>query len=208
VGALSIAFGAVAAWRQTDAKRLLGFSSVSQLGFVLIGLGWGTAGAVAAAIFYMINHSLTKALLFVTTGALADRAGATTFAALQGAGRDRPGLNAAFLLGIASLVGLPPTVGFIGKLGLLGAGARGGEWAWVAWMGVGSLLTLGYGLRAYQLLFWAPVGPQRELGGPAPLTGWVVLGMAGCVVAAAICAQPLLAMCAESARTLLGGPRP
>jgi multicomponent Na+:H+ antiporter subunit D len=215
VGALSIAFGAVAAWRQTDAKRLLGFSSVSQLGFVLIGLGWGTAGAVAAAIFYMINHSLTKALLFVTTGALSDRAGATGFAALQGAGRDRPGLNAAFLLGIASLVGLPPTVGFIGKLGLLGAGARGGEWAWVAFMGVGSLLTLGYGLRAYQLLFWAPTGP----GGPDParvplpvgperIGGWVVLGMAGCVVGAAACAQPLLAMCATSAHELLGGPRP
>jgi multicomponent Na+:H+ antiporter subunit D len=208
VGALSIAFGAVAAWRQADAKRLLGFSSVSQLGFVLIGLGWGTAGAVAAAVFYLINHSLTKALLFVTTGALADRAGSTSFAALQGAGRDRPGLNAAFLLGIASLVGLPPTVGFIGKLGLLGAGARAGEWAWVALMGVGSLLTLGYGLRAYQLLFWAPGSDAAPRQAPGPLTGWVVLGMAGCVVAAALAAQPLLAMCAVSARELLGGPRP
>lgn len=216
VGALSIAFGAVAAWRQTDAKRLLGFSSVSQLGFVLIGLGWGTAGAVAAAIFYMINHSLTKALLFVATGALSDRAGSTAFAGLQGAGRDRPGLNAAFLLGIASLVGLPPTVGFIGKLGLLGAGARGGEWAWVALMGVGSLLTLGYALRAYQLLFWAPeplraplpAGPAAPRPAPEPLTGWVVLGMVVCVVAGAALAQPLLSMCAMSARELLGGPRP
>jgi multicomponent Na+:H+ antiporter subunit D len=168
VGTLSIGFGAVAAWRQTDAKRLLGFSSVSQLGFVLIGLGFGTAAAVAAAIFYMINHSLTKALLFVTTGALSDRAGTTAFAGLQGSGGDRPGLNAAYLLGVASLVGLPPTVGFIGKLGLLGAGVRAGEWAWVAVMGMGSLLTLGYGLRAYQLLFWAPKGPRKGPEGPGP----------------------------------------
>jgi multicomponent Na+:H+ antiporter subunit D len=176
LGAASILFGAVAAWSQPDAKRMLGFSSISQLGFVLLGLGWGTVGALAAAILYLISHSLAKALLFMATGALADRVGSTRFAELAGTGRGTPVLSAAYLIGGMSLVGLPPTLGFFAKIGLLGEGVAAQEWSWVALAGIGSLMTAGYVLKAFQRLFWEEGGKLAERPSPLMLTA-VILGM-------------------------------
>ncbi|MNS04265.1 Na(+)/H(+) antiporter subunit D [compost metagenome] len=208
VGAVSIAFGAVAAWRQMDTKRLLGFSSVSQLGFVVLAMGWGTSAALGAAIFYMVAHSLAKALLFLTTGALSDRLTSTRLEALEGAGRAFPWLAGAYLLGVLSLAGFPPTVGFIAKLGVLRAGADAAAWGWVAIVAVGGLLTLAYGGRMFIKLFWrSPVteGPLRPLGlGHRAAIG----GMAALVMGVGLFAQPLYTHCVASGAELLAPPKP
>lgn len=154
LGAASVLFGAVAAWQQRDAKRMLGFSSISQLGFILLALGWGTPGALGAAILYLISHSLAKALLFMATGALADASGSTRFEALSGRGQGQPFLATAYLIGGLSLVGMPPTLGFFAKVGLLSEGIASQEWSWVILAAVGSLLTAGYVLKAFLCLFW------------------------------------------------------
>lgn len=86
VGAASLVFGAAAAWTQGDAKRLLGFSSISQLGFPLVALGWGSVAALTAGLYFLIVHAVAKTLLFATTGLLADRVGSTRLRALLGAG--------------------------------------------------------------------------------------------------------------------------
>lgn len=188
LGAASILFGAVAAWKQSDAKRMLGFSSISQLGFVLLGIGWGTVGALGAAILYLISHSLGKALLFLATGILSDRAGATGFGALGGKGSGMPLLAGAYLIGGLSLVGLPPTLGFLAKVGLLSQGVAAEEWSWVALAGLGSLMTAGYVLKGFQRLFWE-AGSSREAGenpARAPVLALTAVGLATALVLAGL----------------------
>ncbi|HEY9898566.1 MAG TPA: proton-conducting transporter membrane subunit [Pantanalinema sp.] len=176
IGAASILFGAIAAWRQSDAKRLLGFSTVSQLGFVLLGLGMGSPGALGAAVFFLVAHSLAKSLLFLATGSVTDRVGQTAFAELEGAGRGMPMASAGYLIGALSLVGMPLTAGFVGKIGLLAEGARLALWPWVGLLALASVMTLGYCVRAYQCLFWGPAHAR-------PLAGRANLGSSGAIAA-------------------------
>lgn len=207
IGGATILFGAAAAWRQADAKRLLGFSSVSQLGFVLVAIGWGTEGALAAAVFFVVAHSLAKALLFMATGFLADPLGSTEFAVLQGRGASRPLAAAAYLAGVLSLAGLPLTAGFVAKVGVLRQGVELGSWAIVGVAVLGSLLTLAYGLRAFQLLFWA--NPPAQPAPPAPPAHWAgkaaLTVLATAVVALGLAPGPLWALCEAAARDVAGG---
>ncbi len=199
LGAVSLLFGALAAWREPDAKRMLGFSSISQLGFVLLALSWGTVGGLGVAILYLISHSLAKALLFMTTGAIADRVGSTRFDDLVGKGRDMPLLAAAYLLGSLSLIGLPPTLGFFAKIALLGEGVAARQWIGVAVAGVGSLMTAGYTLKAFRRLFWEdgrlPGRPSAWVISALTLnTTLVLLGLFG--------GETLLAACMQAAAEL------
>lgn len=110
---------------------------------------------------------MTKALLFLGTGTLTDRFESSAFAVLAGRGAHAGVIKATLLLGLLSLIGLPPAIGFLGKLSILSAGIRARAWPWVAAVGVGSILTLLYAGRAYQVLFW-DVSPS-EHGPPARL---------------------------------------
>lgn len=162
LGAASILYGGIAAWREQDAKRLLASSSTSQLGFVLLALGWGSVAALAAAILYLVAHALGKALLFLVIGRLSDEAGSTRLADLRGRGQGRIGLQIMGLLGGLSLIGLPPSAGFLAKIALLRAGIELGAWPWVTVAVAGTLMTLGYVIRLYQVVF------LPETGAPAP----------------------------------------
>ncbi|MNR78869.1 Na(+)/H(+) antiporter subunit D [compost metagenome] len=200
LGTVSIFFGALTAWKQRDAKRMLGFSSISQLGFVLLAIGWGTVGAMGAAILYLVSHALSKALLFMATGALSDRVGHTEFAALAGKGKGMPLLAAAYLAGGLSLIGLPPTLGFLAKIGLLSEGAAAREWGWMAIAAIGSLMTAGYSLKAYQRLFWegGSLLPERP---PALILGAIAVGT-GLVLAGFVAGDALWAICLSAAAEL------
>lgn len=200
LGAASILFGGLAAWKQADAKRMLGYSSISQLGFVLLALGWGTVGALAAGILYLVSHSLSKALLFMATGALSDGVGSTRFAALAGKGGKQPGLAAAYLVGALSLIGLPPTLGFLAKIRLLSEGVSAGSWLWVAMAALGSLMTAGYILKAFQRLFWEEC--QAPSPPPAPLIRSSILLGAVLVVLGLLAGEALWAACLVAAQEL------
>jgi multicomponent Na+:H+ antiporter subunit D len=201
-------FGATAAWREADAKRLLGYSSTSQLGFVLMGMGWGTRASMTAAILFMVHHSLSKCLLFLSTGILADRAGSTRLEVLAGQGTGLPWIKTAFLLGFISLVGLPPALGFVGKLAIVNAGIQAGAWVWVAMVLAGSLMTLLYGGRIYQSLFWQPA----EQAGRVPafdvhtLIRCSIAFLSLLIIAAGITGAPVWTL-AERAADAIGGGR-
>lgn len=190
VGIASMFVGALAAVRSDDAKRVLGYSSTSQLGFVLLALSW-SAHAVAA--FFLVAHAMAKSALFLATGFVGERFGTYSLRGLSGAGLRHPVPAYTYLLGFGSLVGLPPTVGFVGKVGLFGAGLESGDWGGLALAGFGSLATLGYGLRAYQTMFMGGDGSHPE---PVPEArarfshvAMVVAVLA--VVAAGVLAEPL-----------------
>lgn len=208
LGAASVLFGAAAAWTQGDAKRLLGFSSISQLGFPLMALGWGTVPALAAGLYFVIVHAVAKTLLFAATGLLADRVGATRLRALIGAGSGHAGLAVPYLLGILSLAGLPPLAGFVAKIGLVQAAVAGRLWWSAAVVLLGSLLTLAYGLRAYQLLFWR--APDVRQAWPPALSAHAALGgLAGVLIAITLAAGPIWRFCLQAASALYphgGGP--
>ena len=115
VGGVTMILGAFLAWRQVDLKRILAYSTVSALGMLVFLLGIGTDYAVKAAITLLIAHSLYKGALFLVAGALDHETGTRDVTQLGGLWRAMPWTGAAAFLAGASMAGLPPLFGFIGK---------------------------------------------------------------------------------------------
>ena len=127
VGGLTAVFGVIAAIAQTDTKRLLAYHSVSQMGYIVAAFGAGTAAALGASLYHLVNHSLFKSLLFLSVGALIQATGERDIGRLKGigglAGR-LPAVFALFLVGTLSIAGLPPFNGYVSK-GLIASGLQG-----------------------------------------------------------------------------------
>jgi multicomponent Na+:H+ antiporter subunit D len=113
VGAVSAVLGAALALAQDDLKRLLAYDTVSQMGVLAIGLGTATASGVAGATYHLLNHALFKSLLFLCAGTIVHTTGQTHLSAMGGLARRRPVLAAAFVLGVASIAGIPPFNGYV-----------------------------------------------------------------------------------------------
>lgn len=212
IGAGSLLFGALAAYRTDDAKRLLGYSSTSQLGFVLLAMAWS---APHVAVFFLLAHAWAKSLLFLVTGFVGDRTGTLSLEASRGAGVDHPFAGYAYLLGFLSLVGFPPAVGFVAKVGLFEAGIDAGHGWGVAVVAVGSLATLAYGARAHQVVFMGPKTiqvvrtPIHSSGEDAETREWprwlehATIGIAALVVVTGCAlAGPLWRLCSTVARVV------
>ena len=116
---------------QIDAKRLLAYSSVAQIGYMVVGLAIGTAAGLTAAITHIFNHALMKGALFLALGAVAYRIGSTRIRDIEGLGRSMPWTMSAFAIGGLSLIGVPTTAGFISKWYLILAALEQGWW-WLA----------------------------------------------------------------------------
>ncbi len=176
MGAASILLGGVAALGREDLDGLLAFSSIGQVGFILLPLGVAatvpslrTLGIVAALI-YAFNHGLAKAVLFLGAGTVRDAAGAGRFGALGGVAGQAPLVGGAFFVGMLALIGIPPLPGFFGKffvfrtaaeawaLGAPGAGIA------VAVALAGAVLTIAYFTLAWNEVFWDDAPPAVLAG--------------------------------------------
>jgi multicomponent Na+:H+ antiporter subunit D len=188
LGVVGIFFGGVAALRTYNAKRMLAYSTLAQVGFILVAIGWGTPAALLAAVIYIVNHAAIKAGLLMLTGQIASRAPhhSANFRDLAGMGRGRPVLSLLYMLGGLSLAGVPPLNGFISKLALVQAGAGVESWLLLGLVVGGGLLTLLYTSRTWQLLFQQPPAdgaPPPEEHSDSPLApallilACVVLGL-------------------------------
>jgi len=163
LGAFTMLLGGVMALAQHDLKRLLAYSSVSQMGYVVMGLGFGTYLGVYGGLFHLLNHAAAKALLFLSVGAVIYATSARSMTELGGLGRRMPVTAACFFVGAFSISGMPPFAGFMSKLTIFLAGADEEMWAAV---GIGvftSLLTLVVVFRAGQAVFW---GKPKSSGAP------------------------------------------
>lgn len=116
---------------QSDAKRLLAYSSVAQIGYMVVGLSLATTAGLTAAVLHMFNHALMKGALFLALGAVAYRIGSTRINDLAGLGPVMPWTMSAFSIGGLSLIGVPLTAGFISKWYLIVAAFERGWW-WLA----------------------------------------------------------------------------
>lgn len=193
LGVAGILFGGLSAVGTHNVKRMLAYSTLAQVGFVLVGIGWGTPPALAAAVVFAFNHSLVKAAMLMIAGAVASRAPvkSTAFSAVTGVGRSLPGTGVLFLLGSLGLAGIPPTNGFISKMLLFRSGA-GAERFWIlVVIGAAGALTLIYTLRAFQRIFWkAPAEEVRvKPGGDSLLAPAMLIGL---VVLLGVWAEPLV----------------
>lgn len=156
LGIAGVIFGGLSAVGTHNAKRMLAYSTLAQIGFILIGIGWGTPLAIAAAIVFAFNHSLVKAAMLMLAGYVASRAPikSAAFNIVTGVGKSIPAAGALFLIGSLGLSGIPPTNGFISKLLLFHSGIDAAEFGALLLMGLGSLLTLVYTMRAFQRIWW------------------------------------------------------
>jgi multicomponent Na+:H+ antiporter subunit D len=155
VGAATAVFGALMALVQTDLKRLLAYSSINQIGYMLIGIGVGTAGAMNGALFHTVNHALAKSCLFLCAGLIIEHTGKRKIAALGGAARQLPGITAIFILAALSLIGIPPAGGFFSKLMIGLASAQSGHPLAALVIFGTSIITGAYFLRCISVFFQA-----------------------------------------------------
>ena len=154
---------------QVDARRLLAYSSVAQVGYMMLGLGIGTALGVSAGVLHLLNHALMKGALFIALGAFAYSYGVRRIADFKGLGQAMPGVAAAFTIGALSLVGVPFTVGFISKFYLIQAALASGWWWAVAAIVVSSVLAVFYVYRILVVMWVQPAPAGRERIRAVPL---------------------------------------
>jgi NADH-quinone oxidoreductase subunit M len=186
LGVIGIVYGAVVALAQTDLKRLVAYSSVAHMGFVVLAIAIGTPLALTAAMLVMVAHGLTAALLFLLVGQLDDRTHTRSLARLGGLLAQMPAWGAIFVFASLASLGLPGLAGFPGEL-LTFLESYPVLGAWIAAVALGVLLAGAYTLRAVRAVAQGPLPPEwaglRDIGvvdvlAIAPLgVGIVLLGV-------------------------------
>lgn len=154
---LTMLVGILGAIAQFEIKRMLSFTLVSHIGFMLFGLATSTVLGLGAAIFYVVHHITIQTSLFLVAGLIERRGGTSSLHRLGGLAKLSPLLAVLFFIPGINLAGIPPFSGFLGKLGLLQAGVElGTPFAWVLVAGsvVTSLLTLLVIARVWNRAFW------------------------------------------------------
>ncbi|MCX5041922.1 Na+/H+ antiporter subunit D [Aldersonia sp. NBC_00410] len=171
-GLLTMIVGILGAIAQNDIKRLLSFTLVSHIGYMVFGIALSTTAGLAGAVYYVAHHIIVQTALFLVVGLIERQAGSSSLRRLGGLAAS-PVLALLFLIPALNLGGIPPFSGFIGKLALLEAGTQQASvlaWVLVAGGTVTSLLTLYAIARVWTKAFWRPRGdaPEGELADSAP----------------------------------------
>ncbi len=160
--------GSTVAIFQDDIKRMLAWSSVAQIGYMVLGLAFATVNGVAGGILHLFNHALIKAALFMAMGCVFYRMGSVRIEAMAGIGKRMPWTTAAFVAGGLALIGVPLTTGFVSKWYLLLASVESGMW-WIAlFILISSLLAIIYVWRVVEAAYFMP-SPDGAPEGEAPL---------------------------------------
>ncbi|HEY6531048.1 MAG TPA: Na+/H+ antiporter subunit D [Acidimicrobiales bacterium] len=207
---LTMIVGVLGAIAQNDMKRILSFHIVSQIGYMVLGLGLFTVSGVAGAVFFIVHQIPVKTSLFLVSGLVEESAGSTALDRVGGLLRRTPLTAALFGLAALSLAGIPPFSGFVGKLSLVEAGFGAQEYAIVAVSLVGSLLTLFSMAKIWNGVFWGVAErPTRavsdgaaRLRAPILMTGSTIV-LVGVTVAIAVFAGPIYDLCHRAADSLL-----
>jgi multicomponent Na+:H+ antiporter subunit D len=164
--------GILGAVAQTDIRRILSFTLVSHIGYMVFGISLASTAGLAGAVFYVVHHIAIQTTLFLVAGLVERQGGSTGVNRLGGLATASPLLAILFFVPAMNLAGIPPFSGFIGKLGLLEAGIADGGWlpiVLVAGGAVTSLLTLLAVSRVWSRAFWRPPAqsPADDTSGAA-----------------------------------------
>ena len=167
LGGVSMVVGGLLAVGQSDIKRLFAYSSINQVGYIVLGLGLGTPLGVVGALYHLMNHSLFKSLLFLNAGTIEYATGSRDLERLGGLGQRIPVAGATSLVASMSIAGIPPLNGFWSKLIIVLACVEVGSYGFAATAVVMSIVTLAYQLKVQRHAFFGaptsePARIQRE----------------------------------------------
>ncbi len=158
---IGILYGALVSLVQTDLKRLVAYSSISHLGFVVLGIFAMSPASVQGALYQMLNHGISTGALFLLVGMLYDRRHTHDISQFGGLATPMPGLAAFFLFVSLSSIGLPMLNGFVGEFLVLN-GTFEHHAAWAIWAAVGVILSALYLLWAYQRTFFGEITVEKN----------------------------------------------
>ena len=154
---------------QENVKRLLAYSSVAQIGYMVLGISFASVLGLTAGILHLFNHALMKGALFMSMGCVMYRVGSVRLERMHGLGRAMPWTMAAFVVGGLSLIGVPFTVGFISKWYLVQAALEQGMWPVAGVVLLGSLLALMYVWKVVEVAYFREADPELGIS-EAPLS--------------------------------------
>jgi len=224
VAALTMVVGILGALAQSDLKRILSFTLVSHIGYMIFGLGLASELGLAATVFYVAHHITVQTGMFLVTGLIENRAGTANIDRLGSLAFVSPLVAVLFFIPAMNLAGIPPFSGFFGKIGLLAGGVEQATplaWVLVAVSVIVSLLTLLVVVRAWARAFWRRIDdvehPPAQLVSayqrakasgrrPKPLSMGLVLPTAGLValsVAFTVFAGPLYDLSDRAAQDMM-----
>jgi NADH:ubiquinone oxidoreductase subunit 5 (subunit L)/multisubunit Na+/H+ antiporter MnhA subunit len=183
IGAITIILAVMMALIQKDYKRLLSYHAISQVGYMILGIGTGIPIAVAGGLFHMINHAMYKSCLFLTGGAVEKQVGSTDLNKLGGLWKKMPVTFVCFLVAAASISGVPPFNGFVSKEMIFEGTLETGYRIFFVAAVVGALFTAASFLKLGHAVFFGRTQPETEHVKEAHwtmLTPMVILA-AGCM---------------------------
>ena len=207
VAGLTMVVGILGAVAQSDLKRLLSFTLVSHIGYMIFGVALSSVAGLSGAIFYVVHHITIQTTLFLVAGLVEERAGSTDLRRIGGLARIAPMLGVLFFVPAMNLAGIPPFSGFLGKLGLLQAGVAAGGTLPAVLVAAGtltSLLTLYAASRVWNIAFWRE--PRLATATPPARLPGLMVGATTALVALGVLftllAGPLFQVTADAATDL------
>ena len=208
LAAATMIVGVLGAIAQDDIRRILSFTIVSQIGYMIMGLGFFTVAAIAAVVYSMVHHIVVKTALFLISGLLERVSGSSQLSRIGGLVRTFPLLATMFLVSALSLAGIPPLSGFVSKFALIDAGVANAEFAVVGVALVVSLLTLFSMVRIWMGAFWSPAEEDAPPSAAHARTrpALMMIPTAALVagsIAVAVAAGPIYALSERTARDLV-----
>jgi len=206
LGVVNILYGAACAMAQTDLKRLVAYTSISHLGFCLVGIFSLTPAGLAGGSLQMINHGLSTGGLFILVGMLYERAHRRGLADFGGLARLAPWFAFFFGFILLSSIGLPGLNGFVGEAMSLAGMARVSI-PLAAFGSAGAVLAAAYGIPAYQKIFWAPAGERsvsRVITDMEPVERLILWVLAALILWLGVYPKPLLSLLEPALAPLAG----
>ncbi len=180
LGSVAVLSGSYFAIRQNNLKRLLAYSSVAQIGYIVMGMGLVSETGLTASLIHLFNHAIIKGGLFLTLAAFVCHVGAPEIHRLAGMGRKMPFTMAAFTAGGLSLIGVPLTAGFISKWYLVLGMVEKNLWAPAGVVLIGSLLAVIYIWRVVEVIYFHKAAEEDADVKEAPFSlvipAWILIG--------------------------------
>jgi multicomponent Na+:H+ antiporter subunit D len=206
IAALTMITGVLGAAAQTEVRRILSFHIISQIGYMVLGLGLFTRLALAGSVFYILHHIVVKTNLFLISGLIRRLGGSFELDRVGGLYRASPMLSLLFIVPAFSLAGLPPLSGFWAKLYLVRAGLEAGQYLVVAIALAVGVLTLYSMTKIWAGAFWSPAPAEGPAEPTRPLTRRLigpVAGLAAITILIGLWAYPLAELSSRAAGELI-----
>lgn len=165
MGAVAMIMGSIFAIMQSDLKRMLAYSSVAQIGYIVLGVGLANRMGLTGGLLHILNHAFMKGCLFLVAGAIVYKMGMRDIYQFKDLYRKMPYTMAAFTIAAFSMIGIPPTCGFFSKLYLILGSIDAKQWVFVGFILLSSMLNVVYFINVIRHAYFEPPKPDYAHNG-------------------------------------------